>query len=205
MPNIWENMLHRRTAHYPKETKRRVRRGFLCRTWASENLHRWRMWGSLAPYKIMVNHRGYHFGKEINAYGNKSETGIIDIRTPYGFGAHIVDKRIFVDKSLFGKRYSNGNVWYAPSVKTNIDGIESLGISRRRTLTHQEYQNERCGISRIGKFKEPKEEWGDHGESEQKEQTIANQSQPHIRTRMDNDKLFIYGDTASKSDALKKG
>ena len=46
-------------------------------------------------------HEKYHCGRGDNAYNNNSGDGIIDRRTPYGFGTPDSDKRLFNNMALF--------------------------------------------------------------------------------------------------------
>ena len=52
----------------------------------------------LATHNDMVKHREYHCEQEINEYHNHSAEGVIDRRTPFGFGIPNDNKRIFGDK-----------------------------------------------------------------------------------------------------------
>ena len=59
------------------------------------------MWEIFATHADMTKHMDYHCNQEENAYRNNCEEGIINRRTPYGFGVPNIDKRLFGGKAFF--------------------------------------------------------------------------------------------------------
>ena len=51
-------------------------------------------------YEDMAKHRNYHCGQNVSAYHKHCEIGVIDRRTPHGFGTPNNDKRMFSKKEL---------------------------------------------------------------------------------------------------------
>ena len=56
-----------------------------------------------SSYADLVKRREYHFSEEENAYNNNIVGGKVDRRASYGFGVPIVDRRLRVNKALFGQ------------------------------------------------------------------------------------------------------
>ena len=85
-------------------------------------------------------HEQYHCGNEDNAYANNSEEGVIDRRTPYGFGTPKKTKDCLTIWPFSMRRRRNGNASSVITRKTNINGTKSSGTLPPRMGTNPEYQ-----------------------------------------------------------------
>ena len=92
-----------------------------------------------ATYIDMVRRREYHCAQEVNARHIQRKNGIIDRRTPYGYGVPNIDKRLFGEKALFGKITQTWNCRLGTIVETNTDGIKFLAILPQRADISREY------------------------------------------------------------------
>jgi len=94
-------------------------------------------------------HEQYHCGNEENAYRNNSKEGIIDRRTPYGFGIPNNDKMIFNDVALLDTQTHHRKCNYK---RGKYQRYQVFGHIAAANGYESRVPNERCDILLNEKF-----------------------------------------------------
>ena len=140
-------------------------------------------------------HEKFHCGNPESAYNNNSEPGIIDRRTPYGFGIPKTDMRYFNENVLFN---ANTQSWNFLNCDYTRDKYQWYQVFGHVAATHgytSRIPNERWGIQIQDKYQQPEENPGINlpGNLKPYMREEINNRRIHIRINADNNIMWGCG------------